>query len=1375
MLNFKATKIRLRFTESKVDEQPIFIPKTLDAMNLPIKHGLQDINLGPQSSEPSCSFCESNNFDCPGHFGSIDLHTMVLNPILFKYLLMILSASCSKCQKFSISNYDREMFANLDKEAFFQALKENISEKCIHCKFKKKIKKLNMKIIINDQYIQPSKIYQQIEQLYENDKIIFEKTNIDYRSFFIHKILIIPNRFRPLNVFDNQVFESSHNIHLAKIIKLNNLLKQEIENTLIEEENKTSAKKPGHKLKKILDEQDDAQKTEEKIQTETTHLMDEKLYFEIEKSFMAHNNGVNQNTDRNLNTLLDTLKKETVEKLNNVISALQSSIQHYYDSSEFPAKDKPPGIKQVLEKKEGLFRQNMMGKRVNFTARTVISADPFIAVDEIGIPVEIAKKLTFPEKVTPFNRKRLEKAVINGSKYPGAEFVIEKGQKRLLQFAKNRKIIARTLLKNNAIVHRHMATNDYVLVNRQPTLHKPSLMSHRVKILDDKTIRLHYVNCGSYNADFDGDEMNIHLCQSYVAMAEHSLSATHENFVLNGNVLRGLVQDYIAAIFQLTLKDTFFTRQEMQNLLISSGQSGFEIKNPAILRPKEFYTGKQLIQFILSAFGNVDYERKNKIPPAYWKISNNTVPIFDESKDSLKETRTFDDCESFVKIQSGIFIHGILDKSQVGATANSLIHHCGRTFSYKKANDLLSALCLTISKYLIGWGVSLGLSDLLLTKEANLKRSQILEKGVLHGDQLTKEVIALTSQTAQLDGKVQEVYLDANERANLNNIIKKKMHETTSAVSDLLIRSVIVPFPHNNMANIILSGAKGSIVNFSQISGLLGQQSLEGGRVPTLPNGRGLCTFTDLGVISNGFVINRFSTGLLPSSFFFHCQGGREGLIDTAVKTSIAGYLQRSLVAALENVKVDYDGSVKDTGLLQFVYGDDCKNPNYSSDINPDRVRMHPGESVGVLAAQAIGEPSTQMTLNTFHLAGCATNVTLGMPRLKEILMTGGKTKTRYLKGELLSEITNGSKNKNKTDNDSIVNFLQGFTKLPLSDVLFYHRASQSDGVEVVFVFNRDIPENIRNHFKTVFLKTLNKCSSSKDIIYEVRFDMTDQKAQTFSKDSESEDEKLPELPDYETLEDLEKDFAPEKTRESLTYSSISSIYSEDALRVQIATNQFESKNVIKIVLNKAVSVDQIIEKMLDTFFIVDSGIEDVSFMNDLVHIGGIDYHHMFVPIIARDQLPFSTFSDVKPEYAPLIPQMAELSEIFDFNTICSSDIQDTLEVLGVEAARTTIIREIKDLFAAFGITIDIRHLMLIADKLLYTGQYSAFNRHKMDGGFLRKMAFENTYGFLQKSFLFQDEDDLKDPSAQLVMGLPVRNGTGYFDIVDEETGKVLN
>ncbi|GFU75945.1 DNA-directed RNA polymerase I subunit RPA1 [Trichonephila clavipes] len=273
--------------------------------------------------------------------------------------------------------------------------------------------------------------------------------------------------------------------------------------------------------------------------------------------------------------------KTLIEKFNYTYQKLQRHVTEMFDNDIDKDKNKvSKGIKQILEKKEGLFRMNMMGKRVNYASRSVISPDPYIMVNEIGIPLVFAKKLTFPEPVNYHNVENLRRAVMNGPDiHPGASFIEMEDRRKVKLPAddlEKRLAFAKTLLtpQNSAlmkiggikIVHRHIKNGDMVLLNRQPTLHRPSIMAHKARILPgEKTLRLHYSNCKSYNADFDGDEMNCHLPQSYMGQGEcHELASVNHQYLVpkDGTPLGGLIQDHIIGGVLLTTRGRFFTKEK---------------------------------------------------------------------------------------------------------------------------------------------------------------------------------------------------------------------------------------------------------------------------------------------------------------------------------------------------------------------------------------------------------------------------------------------------------------------------------------------------------------------------------------------------------------------------------------------------------------------------------------------------------------------------------------------------------------------------------------------------------------------------------------------------------------------------------------------
>lgn len=262
---------------------------------------------------------------------------------------------------------------------------------------------------------------------------------------------------------------------------------------------------------------------------------------------------------------------------------LQQSVNVLFDSKTASGpgqKDVGSGICQMLEKKEGIFRQKMMGKRVNFACRSVISPDPYLSVNEIGIPPYFALRLTYPERLTPWNAVKMRDAIINGPEnHPGAvSFADRIATAKLPSSKKMRVAISRKLPssrgavtqsgRNNEyefegkVVYRHLQDGDVVLVNRQPTLHKPSIMAHVVRVLKgEKTLRMHYANCSTYNADFDGDEMNVHFPQDEISRAEaYNIVNANEQYIVptKGDTVRGLIQDHIVSAVILTMKNTFF-------------------------------------------------------------------------------------------------------------------------------------------------------------------------------------------------------------------------------------------------------------------------------------------------------------------------------------------------------------------------------------------------------------------------------------------------------------------------------------------------------------------------------------------------------------------------------------------------------------------------------------------------------------------------------------------------------------------------------------------------------------------------------------------------------------------------------------------------
>lgn len=639
-------------------------------------------------------------------------------------------------------------------------------------------------------------------------------------------------------------------------------------------------------------------------------------------------------------------RQSDFSKFQNLCVRLQDAVNSLIDSSKAPLQGNygrvlEDGIKQKLEKKEGLFRLNMMGKRVNFAARSVISPDPNIETNEIGVPPVFAKKLTYPEPVNNHNFYELKEAVLNGvEKWPGAAAIENENGQVINLRSKNfeeRQALANQLLApsntnftgtRNKKVHRHLNNGDIVLMNRQPTLHKPSMMAHRARVLPgEKTLRLHYANCNSYNADFDGDEMNLHFPQNEVARAEAlQIADTDHQYLVatSGKPLRGLIQDHISMGVWLTNRDTFFDREEYYQLLCgclrpennhtTSGR--IETVNPAVIKPKFMWTGKQIITSVL----------KNLTPETHPGLSfrGKSQVTADRWGDGSEEDK--------VLFQNGELLCGILDKAHLGPSVGGFVHAVYEAYGHTIAGKLLSILGRLLTKMLHMRAFSCGMEDLVLTQEGNTRRKEKLRAVEIIGLQVAAKYVKLDpvpdTSDEELRSRLQEVLRDEEKQAGLDVVYNSRTSTLSSEItSACLLTGLRKKFPQNQMQAMTTSGAKGSLVNANFISCNLGQQVLEGKRVPVMISGKTLPSFKpfETNVRAGGYIADRFLTGVKPQEYFFHAMAGREGLIDTAVKTARSGYLQRCLIKGMEGVKVEYDSSVRnsDGTMVQFLYGED--------------------------------------------------------------------------------------------------------------------------------------------------------------------------------------------------------------------------------------------------------------------------------------------------------------------------------------------------------------------------------------------------------------------------------------------------------------------
>ena len=1258
------------------------------------------------------------------------------------------------------------------------------------------------------------------------------------------------------------------------------------------------------------------------------------------------------------------------------------------------------GIRQTLEKKEGLFRMNMMGKRVNFAARSVISPDPNIETNEIGVPLIFAQKLTYTEPVTQHNFMELQRAVKNGPhKYPGAMAVEdENGLVTNLKYKspEQREAIANQLTNpshpgvrggRNKKVDRHLQSGDVVLMNRQPTLHKPSMMGHRVRVLpNEKTIRMHYANCNTYNADFDGDEMNMHFPQNENARSEALQIADTDHQYLSataGKPLRGLIQDHISMGVQFTSRDTFFSCDEYQQLLYNclrpeseqTISNRMELLPPAIIKPRALWTGKQVISTVLKniipdRYAGLNLTGKSSTTADQWFEQSETQP---ENFQVGPQTNKFRDTEQTVIFSNGEHVCGTLDKAQLGPTAGGLIHSVYELYGHSIAGRLLSIIGRLLTRYLSERAWTCGIDDLYLTRQGDNTRKEKLTASKRIGIEVAAKYVSLNPEELEqydrkLASSLEGVLRHDDQQVGLDQAYNARTSYLTGEVTKACLPvGLRKPFPRNQMQAMTGSGAKGSNVNASLISCNLGQQVLEGRRVPTMVSGRTLPAFrpyeTDPG--AGGYVSGRFLTGINPKEYYFHAMSGREGLIDTAVKTSKSGYLQRCIVKGLEALKSEYDTTVRDASngaIVQFLYGEDgleitkqkqltdfsflarnihsvmqtvrimevdqihdpeiegkqksllkkmSKDPKFRSSAEPILANYPPaanvgstseafelslakyvkenkdgaikdkkkqlqganvskrtfcrtlalkylqsiveaGEAVGVVAAQSVGEPSTQMTLNTFHLAGhSAKNVTLGIPRLREILMTGSANISTPMM--ILKPIEEMS-------SEAAGRFAKGISKLTLADIIRDLSVQETVGsateasarhykIDLNFWPREEYEAehviqtvDVAATLKTKFLKRLEKeiKAEMRKKAREATLSETTASVPAIGLSVGREEEpahQASENPDLEGGEDdagEDEDLDPEDAKQTATKGRQDAAYedtdedeaigADDAETDSSASDAETSSQASGARRRKRARKRR--EQNPDDSETLDS--EDESAMkeadalkSEFANLSGFKFNTtkgehcrikltydakspklLMLPIVEKcayraviqsipgltscvmtteKVLDSSTGTAKKDDDGNEMTEnvittsgvnllaMRDYQDAINPHTLYTNSAHDMLQYYGVEAARAVIVKEIDSVFKGHGISVDLRHLYLIADAMTQSGGYKAFSRHgvvKESGSVLAKMSFETVMAFLKEAVLEGELDELDGPSARIAVGKRGNVGTGAFDVI---------
>jgi DNA-directed RNA polymerase subunit A' len=530
-----------------------------------------------------------------------------------------------------------------------------------------------------------------------------------------------------------------------------------------------------------------------------------------------------------------------------------------------------------LKGKEGRIRYNLSGKRVNFTARTVICGDPNLTINDVGISKTIAERLTTPFHVTHWNMEHA-KGLILRTEYPMAINVINPDGVRKRVTETNREELI-SLLAPGWVIERQLVDGDIALFNRQPTLHKLSIMAHNIKVLPGRTMRMSANATTPYNADFDGDEMNLHIPQAIEAIAEARYLMRPMDVIMSprdGSPTMFVDEDGILGAYILTRNESRYTKEEACALL--SAASIFELPEPDA---NGMYTGKSIFSMLLP--DDLDYEERDR--------KGNTVII-----------------------KRGELVEGYIKKESVGSGSGLLFRKIYSDYGHQALVDFMYRFTKISYFALYMNGLTIGIKNYLTDKSIESETTKIIknvsdEVGKLLDQYKDKSLTVLPGYTRRETYELLAHSTTGNARQLGTHFIEKTMSFDNSAF--------LMP----------TLGARGSVLNLVQMLMFLGQQSVRGKRISRGYHGRVLPYFrrNERSPRSKGFVSSSFMNGLEPIEFYMHAMGARDSTMGKSLITAVSGYLMRRLVHALQDIYVETDLSVRNAAgeIIQPLYGSD--------------------------------------------------------------------------------------------------------------------------------------------------------------------------------------------------------------------------------------------------------------------------------------------------------------------------------------------------------------------------------------------------------------------------------------------------------------------
>ena len=1417
------------FSQDLINRGAVTEILTSDTYNgaVPAPGGLLDMKMGSIDKYRICSIDERDSETCPGYFGKISFPKPVFNFHFLPYIEKILKMVCFRCGNLLIDKSDPIVLKELEElkgykrfEMIYNIIKKVKKKECIYnngCRV-----------------LQPVK-YQRlsIDKIQDRDWII--KINAEFsQNAFKDESIAKDQTFTPQMCAD--IFSKISNEDV-EFLGMPGGGKNRPESMII----KHMAVPPPAVRPSIR--QDNNQRSEDDLTFSLSHIT------------------------KQVKTLRDEITNRSDKKK---VSIHHGMLQYYvatYMDNEIPgvnplnqrtSQRALKGLRQRLKSKEGRMRGNIQGKRVDYSGRTVISVDPNITINEWGVPRKIAMNLTYPEIVTKFNINQMYQLIRNGPRvYPGAKFIKkvftdDLGNVNEKTFSLHRLNLDKVILEIGDVVHRHLQDGDICLFNRQPSLHRMSMMAHKIRVMDYKTFRLNITICNPYNADFDGDEMNMHVPQSIACTEELKRIALVQNNIIspgNSKPITPIVQDCIIGAYLMTKEEFHFTKDMIQNLMMFYNNFDNKLPEPKGVDEygREYWDGNQVFSLILP------------------KITIKTRSI---------------------EVKKGTIVDGYLKNDSLESGTDGFIQQIYSAYGTDECADFLNNTQDLITRFMVHNSFSIGYGDCIPDSNVNKENLDLVKSGIEKANNEIRKAQEGVFHPG-MDKNLMEQKLDAE--------IRKLTGESTNLVLKNLMGNMN---EDNNFIRAVYSGSKGKEVNIQQIMGVVGQQDIWGSRIPNNLTDRTLPHFPrhDVGPRAKGFIEHSFFEGMDPDETYFNAFSGRMGVIDTAIKTADSGYISRKFIKATEDIVTEYDGTVRNGGemVLQFSYGHDKYDPvkvekvpiklieynnedmvnyyqhdiedknywlgfmteeavnnmmgsegykekleeeykfimdgreqlrnkfckecdfvakaktfvpinlfrlipivkedlnikTYSlSDMSPmyviekvkefydeisrfskenDPLVVHkityssflnsksilkkhrlnkvafdfmmekmknkiyksyvaPGEAVGVVASQTCGEISTQLTLNTFHLAGVGAKIIVaGVPRLREVI---GLTKSDKMKKKTMEIFLKEEYNTDKEEVEIIANKLK-YTKL--SDIIVKS--------EIMYESDQSVSETEQEEFVAIydeFSDLFDLGNSNGDCMsnWVVRL--------VFNRDmlmvSNINVSRIQELIYEKTGDDTKCVFSDDNASEVLMKISIA--------EGNINAIREVEKDLMNMTITGIIGINEANPGKANVIRYLDDG----------------------------------SYSHVK-ENVVYVDDGSNLAEVLgnskvDTKRTVSNDINEVYNLFGIEAARSLIMSELNVILEGEN-KLNPKHLQIMGDLMTYKGYLIQIDRFgvnkKEDLGPITKASFEETMNIFVKAAVFGEKDNMKGPSANVMMGQFCKSGTNAFDLLID-TDKIIN